>query len=234
FVPQFRARDRSHDYAWEERWVRDEGYMKIVPRAVAEVLKQTGTPAAAVTAFVLPCTLSRVVPGVAKKLGVPDAAVRHSLAAVGGDPGAAHPLMMLAHAFEEAKPGDLILVAAFDSGCDALLFRVTDAITSLAPRRGITGALAERREENTYQKYLAFNNLILLDHAMRAEVDRGTPLSLLYRNREMITGLIGGRCRNCGTVQYPKARYCVNPKCKALDSQDPEPFAERRATVMSY
>ena len=26
----------------------------------------------------------------------------------------------------------------------------------------------------------------------------------------------------------------MNPKCKALDSQDPEPFAERRATVMSY
>src|SRR5262249_30287099 len=91
FVPQFRARDRSHDYAWEERWVRDEGYMKIVPRAVTEVLKQTGTPAAAVTAFVLPCTLSRVVPGVAKKLGVPDAAVRDSLAAVCGDTGAAHP-----------------------------------------------------------------------------------------------------------------------------------------------
>ena len=234
FVPQFRARDRAHDYAWEERWVRDEGFMKIVPRAVTGVLKQTGTSPATVNAFILPCTLSRVVPAVAKSLGLPDAAVRDNLAAVCGDTGAAHPLMMLAHALEEAKPGDLILVAAFDSGCDALLFRVTDAITSLPARRGVKGALAERKEEKTYQKYLAFNDLVVLDHGMRAEVDRGTPLSLLYRNREMITGLIGGRCRNCGTAQYPKARYCVNPKCKALDSQDPEPFAERRATVMSY
>ena len=234
FVPQFRARDRAHDYAWEERWIRDEGYMKIVPRAVAALLKQTGTAPASVSAFILPCTLSRVVPGVAKRLGLGEAAVRDNLAAVCGDTGTAHPLVMLVHALEEAKPGDLILVAAFDSGCDALLFRVTEAIGSLPARRGVKGSLADRREENVYQKYLAFNDLIALDRGMRAEVDKGTPLSLLYRNRDMITGLIGGRCRNCGTVQYPRGRYCVNPKCKALDSQDDEPFAERAATVMSY
>ena len=32
FVHQYRGHDRAHDYAWEERWIRDEGYMKIVPR----------------------------------------------------------------------------------------------------------------------------------------------------------------------------------------------------------
>src|SRR5262245_20103321 len=234
FVPQFRGRDRAHDYAWEERWVRDEGYMKIVPRAVEALLNQTGTDAASVSAFIMPCTLSRVVSGVAKRIGIPEAAVRDNLAAVCGDTGAAHPLVMLVHALEGAKPGDLAVVAAFDSGCDALLFRVTDAIATLPPRRGVKGSLARRKEESVYQKYLAFNNLITLDHGMRAEVDKGTPLSAMYRNREMITGLIGGRCRNCGTVQYPKGRYCVNPKCRALDSQDDEPFAGRQATVMSY
>ncbi|HET7343164.1 MAG TPA: OB-fold domain-containing protein, partial [Methylomirabilota bacterium] len=234
FVPQFRARDRAHDYAWEERWVRDEGYMKIVPRVVGALLKQAGTPASAVSAFILPCTLSRVVPGVAKRIGIPETAVRDTLAAVCGDTGAAHPLLMLAHALEEAKPGDLVLVTAFDSGCDALLLRVTDAITARPAGGGVRGALARRKEESVYQKYLAFNNLVALDHGMRAEVDKGTPLSVLYRNREMITGLIGGRCRNCGTVQYPRGRYCVSPKCKALDSQDDHAFADRRATVMSY
>jgi hydroxymethylglutaryl-CoA synthase len=234
FVPQFRARDRAHDYAWEERWIRDEGYMKIVPRAVGALLERASTPAGSVRAFILPCTLSRVVPGVAKRLGIPDAAIRDNLAAVCGDTGAAHPLVMLVHALEEARPGDLILVAAFDSGCDTLLLRVTDAIGSLPARRGVKGSLAQRKEESVYQRYLAFNDLVALDRGMRAEVDKGTPLSLLYRNREMITGLVGGRCRNCGTVQYPKGRYCVNPKCKALDSQDDEPFAERPAAVMSY
>lgn len=234
FVPQFRGHDHAHDYAWEERWIRDEGFMKIVPRTVAALLKATGTDASAIAAFCLPCTLSRVVPGIAKRLGIADGAIRDNLAAVCGDTGAAHPLVMLIQALEEAKPGDLILVAAFDGGCDALLFRVTDAIKALPARRGVKGSLAQRREETIYQRYLAFNDLVTLERGMRAEVDKGTPLSLLYRNREMITSLIGGRCRSCGTVQYPRGRYCVNPGCKALDSQDDEPFADRPATVMSY
>ena len=234
FVPQFRAHDRAHDYAWEERWIRDEGYMKIVPRTIGALLKATGTEAAAVSAFCLPCTLSRVVPGIAKRLGIADGAVRDNLAAVCGDTGAAHPLVMLVQALEDAKPGDLILVAAFDSGCDALLFRVTDAITALPARRGVKGSLARRKEEAIYQRYLAFNDLVALERGMRAEADKGTPLSLLYRNRDMITSLIGGRCRACGTAQYPRGRYCVNPQCNALDSQDDQPFADRPASVMSY
>jgi hydroxymethylglutaryl-CoA synthase len=234
FVPQFRAHDRAHDYAWEERWIRDEGYMKIVPRAIGALLKATGTEASAVSAFCLPCTLSRVVPGVGKRVGIAEGALRDNLAAVCGDTGAAHPLVMLVQALEDAKPGDLILVAAFDSGCDALLFRVTDAITALPARRGVKGSLARRKEEAIYQRYLAFNDLVALERGMRAEGDKGTPLSLLYRNRDMITSLIGGRCRACGTLQYPRGRYCVNPQCKALDSQDDQSFADRPASVMSY
>jgi hydroxymethylglutaryl-CoA synthase len=234
FVPQFRGHGHAHDYAWEERWIRDEGYMKIVPRTIGALLKATGTEAAAVSAFCLPCTLSRVIPGVGKRVGIADAALRDNLATVCGDTGAAHPLVMLVHALEDAKPGDLILVAAFDGGCDALLFRVTDAITALPARRGVKGSLAQRKEEAIYQRYLAFNDLVALERGMRAEGDKGTPLSLLYRNREMITSLIGGRCRACGTLQYPRGRYCVNPQCKALDSQDDQSFADRPASVMSY
>jgi 3-hydroxy-3-methylglutaryl CoA synthase len=234
FVPQFRGHDHAHDYAWEERWIRDEGYMKIVPRTIGALLKATGTEASAISAFCLPCTLSRVIPGVAKRVGIADGALRDNLAAVCGDTGAAHPLVMLVQALEDAKPGDLILVAAFDSGCDALLFRVTDAITALPARRGVKGSLAHRKEEAIYQRYLAFNDLVALERGMRAEGDKGTPLSLLYRNREMITSLIGGRCRACGTLQYPRGRYCVNPQCKALDSQDDQSFADRPASVMSY
>jgi len=234
FVPQFRGHDRAHDYAWEERWIRDEGYMKIVPRTIGALLKATGTDGASVSAFCLPCTLSRVVPGLARRLGIADGAVRDALGAVCGDTGAVHPLLMLAQALETAKPGDLILVAAFDGGCDALLLRATEAIRALPARRGVKGSLAQRKEETVYQRYLAFNDLVALERGMRAEVDKGTPLSLLYRNRDMITSLIGGRCKKCGTLQFPKGRYCVNPHCKALDSQDDQSFADRPATVMSY
>lgn len=234
FVSQFRARDVSYDYAWEERWIRDEGYMKIVPRAIEALMKATGAKPESVTHFCMPCTLSRVVPGIAKRAEIAEGAVRDALAATCGDTGAAHPLLMLVHALEEAKPGDRILVAAFGQGCDALLFEVTDAIRDLAPRRAVNGSLARRREETNYPRFLAFNDHIVLERGMRAETDKSTPLSTLYRNRDMITGLVGGRCRACGTVQFPRGRYCVNPQCNALDSQDDQPFSDIGAKVMSY
>jgi ABC-2 type transport system permease protein len=43
----------------------------------------------------MPCTLSRVLPGIAKRAGIAETAVRDNLAAVCGDTGAAHPLLLL-------------------------------------------------------------------------------------------------------------------------------------------
>jgi len=234
FVHQYRGHDRSHDYAWEERWIRDEGYMKIVPAALAALFKAADTPASSVTHFCMPCTLPRVPAALAKRVGIAESALRDNLGAVCGDTGAAHPLLMLAHALQDAKAGDRILVAAFGQGCDALLFEVTDAISKLPPRAGVKGALARRKEESNYERFLAFNDHITLERGMRAEADHGTPLSTLYRNRDMVTGLVGGRCRNCGTLQFPRGRYCVNPNCNALDSQDDQPFSDLGAKVMSY
>jgi 3-hydroxy-3-methylglutaryl CoA synthase len=234
FVHQYRGHDRAHDYTWEERWVRDEGYMKIVPAALAALFKASGTSASSVAHFCMPCTLPRVAAALAKRVGFAETALRDNLAAVCGDTGAAHPLLLLAHALQDAKPGEQILVAAFGQGCDALLFEVTDAITKLPPRSGVKGALARRKEESNYERFLAFNDHITLERGMRAEVDHGTPLSTLYRNRDMVTGLVGGRCRNCGTLQFPRGRYCVNPKCNALDSQDDQLFSDLGAKVMSY
>lgn len=232
FVHQYRMHDRSNDYAWEERWVRDEGYLKIVPTAVAALLGKTEVEAASITHFCMPGTLSRIAAVVAKRLGLNEAAVRDNLAAVCGDTGAAHPLLLLAAALQDAKPGDRILVAAFGEGCDALLFEATPAIGKA--RRSVERALAARREDSNYMRYLAFNNLIELERGMRAEPDKPTQMTVLYRNRDMIQGLVGGKCRDCGTVQYPKQRYCVNPQCNALDSQDAYGFAERSGKVMSY
>ena len=142
FVHQYRMHDHAHDYAWEERWVRDEGYLKIVPRAVSALLVKSGVDAASVTHFCMPGTLSRIGAAVAKRCGLGEDAVRDNLAAVCGDTGVAHPLLMLAAALEDAKPGDRILLAAFGEGCDALLFEVTPAVAKASERRG---ARCERR-----------------------------------------------------------------------------------------
>jgi hydroxymethylglutaryl-CoA synthase len=234
FVDHYRDENSDFDYTWEERWVRDEGYMKIVPAAVTALLDKTGVAAEDIAAFCFPVAMGRVAGMLAKSLGIPGDAVADNLQANCGETGSAHAIVMLVHALEQAGPGDKILVAGFGQGCDALLFEVTGAITSLPARRGISGHLARRREENNYNRFLAFNDLITLERGIRAETDKNTGLTTLYRNKHMAQRFIGGECTACGTRQFPKSNICVNPNCGEIGTQEDHPFADKIAKINSY
>ena len=60
FVDHFRSVDNQFDYQWEERWIRDAGYMPIVPPAIKRCLEAAKAAAKDVTHFCMPATLSRV------------------------------------------------------------------------------------------------------------------------------------------------------------------------------
>jgi uncharacterized OB-fold protein len=143
---------------------------------------------------------------------------------------------MLLHTLEtETKPGDRLLLVGFGQGCDVLVLQATDALAAFQPDRGIVASLADRQEETNYQKYLAFNDLVTLEKGMRAEAnDYKTALSVTYRKRDMLTGLVGGKCTQCGTLQFPRAELCVNPQCKATHSQEPHPFREEGAKILTW
>lgn len=234
FVDHYRGATAETDYAWEERWIRDEGFGRLVPEAIAAALGQAGIAGAAVDRFVLPCQFGGLGAQIAKKLGIKPEAVADTLHAQCGDTGTAHPLVMLAGALEQAKPGEVILLAQFSQGADALVLRVTEANADHKPARGLTAALAQKRAEAQYTKFLAFNNLMQQETGIRAEGDRQTALTVLHRKSDMLTSLIGGKCTICGTAQYPKTRVCVNPNCGAIDSQADHPFAETPASVATW
>ena len=234
FVDHYRGEGSDFDYDWEERWIRDEGFMKIVPEAVSAVLESAGRLAAEIDHFILPTDQARTPAALAKQLGIsPDAVVDNQIASV-GVAGAAQPLILLAKALESALPGQLILLLGFGQGCDAILFQTTDRIERCRPDRGLSGALKSRREENNYHKFLSFNNLVERDIGKRGEVDKQTFLSGFNRRKDLLTGFIGGKCRACGTVQIPREKYCVNPECQALDSQDNFSFANQPGTVLTW
>jgi 3-hydroxy-3-methylglutaryl CoA synthase len=235
FVDHYKGKGREFDYAWEERWIRDEGYLKIVPPVIQALLAETGLEPGAVAHFSMPCTLPRVVQMIARQLGFPEASLRPNLDGLCGDTGSAHPLVMLVHALQEAKPGERILVTSFGNGCDALLFEATAELPAMQKaRRGILGSLKRRKEETNYGKYLAFNDLVKMERGLRAEVDKQTPLSILYRNKDMLLALVGGRCERCSTVQFPKSNICVNPNCRARHTQVDQPFSEFSGRIVSY
>lgn len=234
FVDHYRGENHEFEYGWEERWVRDEGYLKIAPRAIRGALAEAKLTADAIDHFILPCALPKVPESVAQATGIRADAVVDSLQTDCGMTGVAHPILQLSSALEAAKPGDRILVAGWGQGVDVLILEVTNAVERLAPRRGVLGALARRRAETSYDKFMTFNGLSKKDFGKRAEVDRQTALTTLYRNRAMLTGFVGGKCEKCGTVQFPKSHYCVNPECDALDSQSPHPMADTRGHVLTW
>lgn len=234
FVDHYRTVESRFDYQWEERWIRDAGYMGLVPDVVSRCLRAAGVQPEQISHFCMPSIMPRAVAAVAKSAGVPQQAIRDTLHAVCGDTGTAHPILMLAHALEQAQPGERILLVGFGQGADALLFETTEALVSRPAVLGVSGHLARRREERSYTKFLAFNDLIEIERGMRAEADKLTPLSALWRNHATVTGFIGGRCTRCGTVQFPSSRVCVEPSCNAIDSQEPHPFADKVGRVNSY
>ena len=235
FVPTYRGAGAKFDYGWEERWVRDEGYMKILPAAIKGLLDKCGLSMEDITKIAYPCALSkRIHFGLAKALGATPDKVVDNMHEVCGDTGTAHPLVMFLTALEDASPGDKIIMSSFGQGCDALLFEVTDKIKDLPARRGIKGSLAHRKEESNYSKYLKFRDLINVEMGIRAESPMQTALSALWRDRKMVLGFVGGKCTKCGTPQFPKMNICVNPECEAFDTQEDYEFADKTGVIKSF
>jgi len=234
FVDHYREQQQRFDYSWEERWIRDEGYLEIAPVVIRRALQTAGVEPEKVDHFCFPAAAKRVADTLAHKVGLRAGSVRDNLQQGCGEVGAAHPLLLLVHALEHAAPGDVVVATGFGQGCDALVVEATGELGRTRPVRGIAGHLACRRADSNYQRYLSINDLLTIDQGLRAEVDKQTGLTTLYRNKEMLLGMIGGRCRACGTPQYPKSGVCVNPDCHAVDSQDDCPFSEQGARLNSF
>lgn len=227
FVDHFRQNGERYDYGWEERWVREEGYMKIAAGAIRDALQRHGIEAAEVDHFVMPAVLARVNEAVAKRVGVRAEAVAPTLGDTVGDLGCAQPLAMLDAVLRRAEPGALIALVAFGGGCDVLLLRRTAApCPGAEPDAG--------KPETSYLKYLAFTQQLELEWGMRAEMDNKTALTAAWRDHERVERFMGGRCKACGTVQFPSSRVCVNPACNVQDSQEPVSLADAPARVLSH
>ncbi len=230
-VDHYRATGEDFDYAFEERWVRDEGWFALVPDTARAALDAAGITAGDIDRFICPAP-ARVAKKLAKLIGLDDAAPADPLLDTPGHTGVAHPLLQLCAALEQATPGQRLLLVGFGQGADALVLRTTDRIGKPSARTGVAGHLARRREEHHYMRFLSFQGLVDIDWGMRAEHDRRTAQSAHYRKRDAINAFVGGRCSACGTCQFPASHVCVH--CGAVDTQAPHRFADSRARVKTF
>ena len=82
---------------------------------------------------------------------------------------------------------------------------------------------------------LSFYGDLDLEWGMRAEKTGKAALTEAYRSSGQLSAFNAGRCRACGTVQFPQLAYCVNTRCKAPASQfEAQPLAEEPAKILTF
>jgi 3-hydroxy-3-methylglutaryl CoA synthase/NAD(P)-dependent dehydrogenase (short-subunit alcohol dehydrogenase family)/putative sterol carrier protein len=234
FDDHYRGSDKKFDYFWEERWIRDAGYGSIIPEVVDGLFRKLGISMDDVDKLVYPCFFKNDHRKIARDLGATPEKLVDNMHEICGETGTAHPFVMFISALENARPGERILMIGFGQGANALYFEATDHITRLTRRNGVAGSLANKKTINNYMKWLKFRDLIETEMGIRAEAPTQTATTVLWRKNKMILGLVGGKCKQCGTPQFPKMDICVNPDCGALHSQEDYEFADVPARIKTF
>lgn len=233
-IDHYRSTGSDADYTLEERWIRDEGYLKIIPDTLARLFEKTTVDAAQIDHFIVPVVAARTAQGIAKRCGIDPAALADNLQGQCGDTGSAHALLMLNSVLSRAEAGQKILLIGFGQGCDALLFEATGDIGRAAAFSSVQAQLDKGSANNSYMRFLSYNGALDMDWGIRAERDTRTAISAFYRNRQTFTSFVGGRCTACDTVQFPRTQICVNPTCNKSDTQVGESFRDKVGTIKSF
>ena len=229
-IDHYRGRGARFDYGWEERWTAAVGYERIVPEVVEGLLSTCGVSREDIDKYIYPCPSARTHGAIGRRLGVSAEKIADNLFEEIGETGTAHPLVMLARILETAVPGERIVLVGFGSGADAVLLTVTENIESSRP----IGNSRPTIDICEYTRFLAFRELIVPEAGVKGEMTQKTALSVLSRERDMLTGLVGGKCDACGTPQFPKGEICVHPACRKPGTQVPYRFSHRTALLKTF
>lgn len=217
----------------EDRFIGEEGYLKILPQAVKCLLEKCKlTPGDFAKAVVYAPDARRHREVVAKLGFDPKTQVQDPLFNKVGNIGAGFALLMLVAVLEDAKPGERILFANYGDGADAFILRVTGEIKKNGVRRRVKDYLNSKKIIPDYLTYARWRALLDVAPAVRRpSLDPPSPIAL-YRERNQNIRLYGVKCKNCGYQQYPPQRICT--KCHTKDQFEPVRFADQRATLFTY
>lgn len=234
FVDRRRLEGERLEHVWEDRFIRDSGYMNFIPEAVRGLVDKYKLKIKDFSKVIYACALAGAHSALVKTLGLSPEQVQDPLLMTVGDAGVAQPLMMLVAALEDAKPGDKIMVVSFGQGCDAFFLTVTDNITRVKNKKAIKRNLANKAALGSYEKYLAFRKLMPVEVGIRGEEPVFTSFSLLFRDNREIYGMVGSKCKKCGTPAWPLQRVCPNPDCGAIDQFEPYRFSDKLGKIFTY
>jgi hydroxymethylglutaryl-CoA synthase len=216
---------------WENRFIISEGYNKQLIQAITGVMKKYNIRKEDIRKVILPSPDSRSYRQVAQKLGFDvKTQVQDTLMSSVGFCGTAEPLLLLVAALEEAAPGDLILMASYADGADAMLFRATESVSPFFKRSSIKKMLTNKIMVSSYSRFLSYKGIL---EAQPGEPFRLMPsASVTWREQSTILHLHGSRCKNCDSVIYPVQRICH--QCYSKDNYEEVRIADMHGKVFTF
>lgn len=229
FVDSYRSAGSAHEKHWEDRWIREEGYQKLVGPVLARLFAKAKIDPASISHVIFPCPYRGVAEKVIAGAGInADCLVDH-LDDRCGDTGAVHPLLLLGGWLETAMPGQRVLMIGFAQGCDAMLFEATPALVANRPYRPLSLELSQRIEEKNYLKFMVFRGLI---PTISLSGERFTSISAAYRDRDFLNRLVGFHCEKSGTVFFgAEAAFKATHSNSTLVRKS---FADSKARVLLW
>ena len=217
--------------SWENRWVLTYGYTKTMREAISRVMKEKNLKAESFSKVILYAPEPRAHRALAQNLGFDvKGQLQDPLISSVGNAGAASVFLMLAAALETSKAGDRILLGSYGDGADVLILRVTDRIEQFKHKIGLGARLGHRRAILSYEKYLAFRNL--LETSPEAPFSIDSAATVLWRDRNWVFGLHGSRCKQCGVVSFPIQRICFG--CQSKDNFEEVRLSDKGGKVFTY
>lgn len=228
----WRAEGDAFVRSWEDRFTLDEGYLKILPQAVSQLMSRHNLNPSDFAKAIFYAPDARRHRDMARKLGFdPKSQVQDPLFTTMGNTGAAFTLTMLIAALEEANPGEMLL-ANYGNGADILLLRVTEEIEAIKSRRGVQAYLKSKKLLPSYDTYARWRGLINAAPVVRRPAFRNPSPSAMLRETDKNLRFHGTRCKHCGYPQYPPQRVCT--RCHTKDAFEDYSFSDKKANVFTY
>ncbi len=233
FLDHWRGSDDDFDRIWEERWIRDAGFIPFLIESIEGVIDSAGIKKQDIGMIALPDIYVREAGKILRKLDIDTGVASMPLSMQIGYTGNPHSVLALAATIEARGLCNNIILTTYGYGSQAFLLNPTQH-TDIKEFSGILKQLQHKVMIQNYTKYSIFRGTSKVYKGIRGETQAPTALNLLYRQRREVFGLVGSVCKRCGTPQYPAQRVCVNPDCRAIDEMEPYRFADLEATVFSY
>ena len=229
----WRAQGDTTLRSWEERFTFDEGYLRLMPKAVSQLMAQKELAAKDFSKAVFYAPDARRHRELATKLGFDvKSQVEDPLFSTMGNTGVAFTPMLLVSALEKAKPGERIILGSYGNGADVFIFTVTPEIEKAKGKGGVSKFLESRETLPDYRTYARWRGLIEIAPGRRRPPPDAPSASALFRERGKNISFLGVKCLNCGQPQYPPQRVCTF--CHSKDKFEDYCFSDKKATLFTY